>query len=55
MIRPFSGQGFRGINYDPEAQKGQIITFKQFTSTSIKKETALSFAAKSKNTEKCLF
>lgn len=38
---------WRGISYDPKISKediGKIITFKQFTSTSIKEDIAVGFA-----------
>jgi hypothetical protein len=47
MTTPFKGLTWRGISYDPnitQKDKGHIFTFKQFTSTSIMKNTAVGFA-----------
>ena len=48
-IPAYKGKAYRGITYDPLASVGKMITFKQFLSTSIRKEVALAFAKKNKN------
>lgn len=47
--KPFEGDTWRGVSYDPNlSQKdvGAVLTFKQFTSTSIYQKTAVGFAIK---------
>jgi hypothetical protein len=51
-IKIHEGDTWRGISYDPditEKDVRNILTFKQFTSTSMNKDTAISFAKKSSN------
>ena len=48
-IPAYCGKAYRGITYDPLASVGKTITFKQFLSTSVKREVALAFAKKNKN------
>lgn len=46
---------WRGISYDPLISKediGKIITFKQFTSTSVMQNVAVDFAIRSSNKKK---
>ena len=38
------GKVFRGVNYDPDAKKGDLMTFKPFTSTSRNIQVSLLFA-----------
>ena len=45
---------YRGVSYDPICGIGKILTFKQFLSTSRKKQTALKFSIVGKNPVKIL-
>ena len=55
-IEVFKGIGYRGINYDPKIEKtGEIVTFKQFLSTSVHMNTALTFAMKNQGSVKHIF
>ena len=49
------GITYRGISYEPKVEKGQIVTFKQFLSTSVNRQTAINFATKNANPIKFLF
>jgi hypothetical protein len=54
-IQIYSGIAFRGITYNPEAYVDKIITFKQFLSTSTKREVGLQFAKKAQDKLKRMF
>lgn len=55
-IPSIEGIGYRGINYDPKIEKtGEIVTFKQFLSTSVNINTALTFAMKNQGSVKHIF
>lgn len=43
-IKGEEGKVYRGVNYDPDAKKGEIMTFKPFTSTSRNMQVSLLFA-----------
>ena len=49
------GITYRGISYEPKVEIGQIVTFKQFLSTSVNRQTAINFAMKNANPIKFLF
>lgn len=51
----FKGETYRGVSYDPQVKVDQILTFKQFVSTSVDKKTAMSFATRNNNKVKQMF